>query len=270
MEYKFTNSAENALEIANDLAAKLGHNYIGSEHILYGLVEEGTGVASKVLANQGVTAEAVLKEIEELIGVSENAPIVNADSIGLTPRSKRIIENSFIEARRFNSEYIGTEHILCGIMREGDSVAVRIMMDLNVNPKKLYNELVKMINETRKILGHPYLPITSTCVRVPVSNCHGESINVEFEKSFEISDVITTLKTSPGILVLNDDKNDSYPINSIANGHDDVLVGRIRRDFSKQNSLNLWVVADNLRKGAASNAIQIVEKLLNMEETYEK
>ena len=149
MEYKFTNSAENALEIANDLAAKLGHNYIGSEHILYGLVEEGAGVASKVLANQGVTAEAVLKEIEELIGVSENAPIVNADSIGLTPRSKRIIENSFIEARRFNSEYIGTEHILCGIMREGDSVAVRIMMDLNVNPKKLYNELVKMINETK-------------------------------------------------------------------------------------------------------------------------
>ena len=149
MEYKFTNSAENALEIANDLAAKLGHNYIGTEHILYGLVEEGTGVASKVLANQGVTAEAVLKEIEELIGVSENAPIVNADSIGLTPRSKRIIENSFIEARRFNSEYIGTEHILCGIMREGDSVAVRIMMDLNVNPKKLYNELVKMINETK-------------------------------------------------------------------------------------------------------------------------
>ena len=131
-------------------------------------------------------------------------------------------------------------------------------------------EEMKMINETRKILGHPYLPITSTCVRVPVSNCHGESINVEFEKSFEISDVITTLKNSPGILVLNDDKNDSYPINSIANGHDDVLVGRIRRDFSKPNSLNLWVVADNLRKGAASNAIQIVEKLLNMEETYEK
>lgn len=131
-------------------------------------------------------------------------------------------------------------------------------------------EEMKMINETRKILGHPYLPITSTCVRVPVSNCHGESINVEFEKNFEISDVIATLKTSPGILVLNDDKNDSYPINSIANGHDDVLVGRIRRDFSKQNSLNLWVVADNLRKGAASNAIQIVEKLLNMEETYEK
>ena len=147
MEYKFTNSAEQALEIANDLAAKLGHNYIGTEHILYGLVEEGNGVASKVLSNQGVTSEEVLREIEELIGVSENGPIEDVESIGFTPRSKRVIENSFIEARRLNSQYIGTEHILCGIMREGDSVAVRIMMDLNVNPKRLYNEIVNAINE---------------------------------------------------------------------------------------------------------------------------
>ena len=148
MEYKFTNSAENALEIANELAAKLGHNYIGTEHILYGLVEEGTGVASKVLENQGVTSEAILKEIEELIGVNENGPIEDRDSIGFTPRSKRVIENSYVEARRLNSEYIGTEHILCGIMREGDSVAVRIMMNLNVNPQKLYTEIVNTINET--------------------------------------------------------------------------------------------------------------------------
>lgn len=147
MEYKFTNSAEQSLEIANDLAAKLGHNYIGTEHILYGLVEEGTGVASKVLSNQGVTSEDILKEIEELIGISENGPIEDMDNIGFTPRSKRVIENSFIEARRLNSEYIGTEHILSGIMREGDSVAVRIMMDLNVNPKKLYNEIITAINQ---------------------------------------------------------------------------------------------------------------------------
>ena len=147
MEYKFTNSSEQALELANDLAAKLGHNYIGTEHILYGLVEEGNGVASKVLSNQGVTSEEVLREIEELIGVSENGPIEDVESIGFTPRSKRVIENSFIEARRLNSQYIGTEHILCGIMREGDSVAVRIMMDLNVNPKRLYNEIVNAINE---------------------------------------------------------------------------------------------------------------------------
>ena len=127
-------------------------------------------------------------------------------------------------------------------------------------------EEMKMINETRKILGHPHLPITSTCVRVPVSNCHGESINVEFEKKFEIPDVISLLKNSPGILVLDDNSNDLYPINSIANGHDDVLVGRIRKDYSIPNALNLWVVADNLRKGAASNAVQIVERFLKDKE----
>ena len=148
MKYKFTNSAEIALEIANEIAAKLGHNYIGTEHLLYGLVEEANGVASKVLANQGVTSAEVLKEIEDLIGINEEASITDIDAIGFTPRTKRVIENAFMEARKLNSQYIGTEHLLVGIMREGDSVAVRIMMDLNVNPQKLYNEIVKTINET--------------------------------------------------------------------------------------------------------------------------
>ncbi|MEF2932424.1 MAG: ATP-dependent Clp protease ATP-binding subunit [Clostridia bacterium] len=148
MKYKFTNSAEIALEIANEIAAKLGHNYIGTEHLLYGLVEEANGVASKVLANQGVTSAEVLKEIENLIGINEEASITDIDAIGFTPRTKRVIENAFMEARKLNSQYIGTEHLLVGIMREGDSVAVRIMMDLNVNPQKLYNEIVKTINET--------------------------------------------------------------------------------------------------------------------------
>ena len=148
MKYKFTNSAEIALEIANEIAAKLGHNYIGTEHLLYGLVEEANGVASKVLANQGVTSAEVLKEIEDLIGINEEVSITDIDAIGFTPRTKRVIENAFMEARRLNSQYIGTEHLLVGIMREGDSVAVRIMMDLNVNPQKLYNEIIKTINET--------------------------------------------------------------------------------------------------------------------------
>ena len=145
MEYKFTNSAQQAIEIANELASKLGHNYIGTEHILYGLATEANGVASKVLENQGVTGEDILKEIETLIGVNEEE--TDIETIGFTPRSKRVIENAFVEARRLNSQYIGTEHILVGIMREGDSVAVRIMMDLNVNPKKLYGEIVNAINE---------------------------------------------------------------------------------------------------------------------------
>lgn len=144
MTYKFTNSASKAIEIANDIAMELGHNYIGSEHILYGLTKEGTGVAAKVLENQNVTPEAVLKDIEELIGKEESS---QEGTIGFTPRTKRIIENAFREARKLGSDYIGTEHILIGIMREGDSVAVRIMLDLSVNPQKIYNEIVKVINE---------------------------------------------------------------------------------------------------------------------------
>ncbi len=145
MMYKFTNRAEKAIEIANEVALELGHNYIGSEHILYGLASEGTGVASKVLSNQNITDEDILHEIEMLIGTGE--PLDESQSLGFTPRSKRIIENSFIEARKLGSEFIGTEHLLIGIMREGDSVAVRIMMDLNIDPRKLYNEIVKVINE---------------------------------------------------------------------------------------------------------------------------
>ena len=145
MMYKFTARAEKALELANEIALELGHNYIGTEHILYGLCKEGTGVASKVLQNQNITDEDILREIEMLIGVGE--PLNENESLGFTPRSKRIIENAFVEARKLGSEFIGTEHLLIGIMREGDSVAVRIMMDLNIDPRKLYNEIVKVLNE---------------------------------------------------------------------------------------------------------------------------
>lgn len=146
MTYKFTNRAQKAIEIANELANELGHNYIGTEHLLYGLSKEGTGVASKVLENQNITPEKIIDEIEELIGKSGDFENSNG-TIGFTPRTKRVIENAFREARKIGTEYIGTEHLLIGIMLEGDSVAVRIMMDLNANPQKLYNEIVKVINE---------------------------------------------------------------------------------------------------------------------------
>ena len=143
MTYKFTNSAQNVLKIANDLASDLGHNYIGTEHILYGLTKEDSGIASKVLEKQNVTEDNVLEEIEMLIGSEEKGI---SSTLGFTPRTKRVIENSYREARRLGTEYIGTEHLLVGIMREADSIAVRIMLDLGVNPQKLYNEIVKVIN----------------------------------------------------------------------------------------------------------------------------
>ena len=146
MKYKFTNSAQVALEIATNLAIKLGHDYVGTEHILYGLVEEPNGVAGRLLEKQGITIESILEQIEVLVG-SNPVNILSVEDIGFTPRTKRVIENAFIEARKLNSEYIGTEHLLVGIMREGDSVAVRIMMNLNVAPQKIYSEIVKLIKE---------------------------------------------------------------------------------------------------------------------------
>ena len=120
----------------------------------------------------------------------------------------------------------------------------------------------KMINETRKILGRQDISITATTVRVPVENCHGESINIEFENDFNLSDVLDILKNAPGIIVKDDISQNVYPLATEVSGHDEVYVGRIRRDFSQKNSLNIWVVADNIRKGAATNAIQIMEKLI--------
>ena len=120
----------------------------------------------------------------------------------------------------------------------------------------------KMINETRKILHDPNLAVTATTVRVPVINCHSESINIELENDFDIYDIKILLQNSPGVIVIDDIEKQYYPLASKADGYDEVFVGRIRRDNSIKNGLNIWVVADNLRKGAATNAVQILEKLL--------
>ena len=143
MTYKFTNRAKKAIEIANDLAIELGHNYIGTEHILYGLSKEGSGVAAKVLENQEVEPQKILDKIDELIGREDKTE----ETLGFTPRTKRVIEKAFIEAKKLGYNYIGTEHLLIGILREADSIAARILLDLNVNIPKLYNEIIKVIND---------------------------------------------------------------------------------------------------------------------------
>ncbi len=123
----------------------------------------------------------------------------------------------------------------------------------------------KMIQETRKILDAPDLRITATTVRVPVLNSHSEAINLEFEKPFKVEEVKELLARSPGIIVIDDPAQQLYPLATDATGHDEVFVGRIRRDDSVENGLNIWVVADNLRKGAATNAVQILEMLMKEE-----
>ncbi len=125
-------------------------------------------------------------------------------------------------------------------------------------------EEIKMVNETRKILGNPDMRVTATTVRVPVFNSHSESINLEFEKPFDLAELKQTLQDAPGIIIQDDPANNVYPMAVTATGHDEVYVGRIRRDDSIENGVNIWVVADNIRKGAASNAVQIAQKLIEM------
>ena len=144
MTYKFTNRAREVVEIANDLAVSLGHNYVGTEHLLYGLANEEGCLANKILEKQGVTSKKVLDKIIELIGEGDRTII---SVIGLTPRTKRIIENAFKEAKKQNSEYIGTEHLLIGIIKEPDSVAMKIMFDLNVDFEKMYNDIFNSIDK---------------------------------------------------------------------------------------------------------------------------
>ncbi|TCT14638.1 aspartate semialdehyde dehydrogenase [Natranaerovirga pectinivora] len=124
-------------------------------------------------------------------------------------------------------------------------------------------EEMKMIKETRKILHDDEMKITATAVRVPVFNCHSESVNLEFEKSFELEELKEVLKNAPGVILQDNLANNEYPLPTVADDHDEVYVGRIRRDESVDNGVNMWVVADNIRKGAASNTIQIAEVLIN-------
>jgi aspartate-semialdehyde dehydrogenase len=123
----------------------------------------------------------------------------------------------------------------------------------------------KMINETRKILNDESIKITATAVRIPVLNSHSESINLEFEKPCNVEDVKRILGNSKGVVLLDDFKSNCYPMPLYSNGLDEVFVGRIRKDYSAENCINLWVVADNIRKGAASNAVQILKKLIEEE-----
>ena len=147
-------------------------------------------------------------------------------------------------------------------------MAYKYSIDLNVIPQiDLFlengytKEEMKMVNETKKIMGDSSIEITATAVRIPVMGGHSESVNIEFEKEFELNEVFQILNNTKGIVVQDDPKNQLYPMPITSHNKDEVFVGRIRRDESQKNTLNLWIVADNLRKGAATNAIQIAEYL---------
>ncbi len=131
-------------------------------------------------------------------------------------------------------------------------------------------EEMKMINETHKIMHAPDIAITATTVRVPVLRCHSESINVETKKKIGVQEVRELLRKAPGVAVVDDPAKNEYPLAIYGEGHDETYVGRIREDFSIENGLNLWIVSDNLRKGAALNAVQIAEEVLRMNALLKK
>ena len=124
-------------------------------------------------------------------------------------------------------------------------------------------EEMKMVNETRKIMQDENIRVTATTVRIPVIGGHSESVNVEFENEFELNEVQAILASAPGVIVENDDAAQQYPMPLNAHDKDEVFVGRLRRDETQPKTLNMWVVSDNLRKGAATNAVQIAEYLLS-------
>ena len=179
MVYKFTNKAKKVIEIANDISIELGHNYIGTEHILYGLVKEGEGIAAKVLNNKGITDEKVRVKIEELLGVGREIK----ETLGFTPRTKRVLENAFLEAKRIGYNYIGTEHLLLAILKEEDCVAVRVIVELNVEVPKIYSEIAKVINEEEsdQEIKKDITRVRGSYSSTTVLNQFGEDITVQAE-----------------------------------------------------------------------------------------
>ncbi|MBC7826381.1 MAG: aspartate-semialdehyde dehydrogenase [Chitinophagaceae bacterium] len=148
-------------------------------------------------------------------------------------------------------------------------MAYKYQIDLNVIPQidvfldnGYTKEEMKMVNETKKIMRDDTIRVTSTTVRIPVMGGHSESVNVEFEKDFDLKELRQLLESSPGIIVVDDPANQQYPMPMDAHEKDEVFVGRLRRDETQSNTLNMWIVSDNLRKGAATNAVQIAEYCL--------
>ncbi|MFN0081050.1 MAG: aspartate-semialdehyde dehydrogenase [Ferruginibacter sp.] len=152
----------------------------------------------------------------------------------------------------------------------GGEMAYKYPIDMNAIPhidsfweNGYTKEEMKMVHETKKIMGDDSIKVTATCVRIPTVGGHSESVNIEFENDFDLAEVKQLLATSPGIVLKNDDENFIYPMPLTAHDKDEIFVGRIRRDESQPNTLNCWIVSDNLRKGAATNAVQIAEELLS-------
>ena len=179
MIYKFTNKAKKVIEIANDISIELGHKYIGTEHILYGLVKEGEGIAGKVLLNKGITEDKIIKKTEEMLGKGKQIK----ESMGFTPRSKKVLENAFLEAKRVGYNFIGTEHLLLAILKEEDCIAIKIITELNIEISKIYTEIARVINEEEnQDINKEITKGKGSFALTPTLNQFGEDITLKAEE----------------------------------------------------------------------------------------
>ena len=152
MENKFTPRAEESLRLAQEAAEEMGHGYVGSEHLLLGLMREEEGIAHRVLEEAGLTDDMICDVLHRSVGTGLSGA---APSQGLTPRAKSAVELAVSEASRTGAGYIGTEHLLMGLLREGNNMAIRVLRTVGIDPKKLYSAVVKKINEAPRDRGRP-------------------------------------------------------------------------------------------------------------------
>jgi aspartate-semialdehyde dehydrogenase len=230
---------------------------------------------SKKLVVPEINADALTKEDKIIANpnCSTIQMVVALNPLHLKYGIKRIVVSTYQSVtgtgKKAVDQLMGERAKALSNSTEEYPMAYKYPIDLNVIPQidvfldnGYTKEEMKMVNETRKILRDDSIRVTSTTVRIPVMGGHSESVNVEFENDFELDEVKQLLSEAPGVVVVDDPANAKYPMPMDAHDKDETFVGRLRRDESNPNTLNMWIVSDNLRKGAATNAVQIAEYLM--------
>ena len=216
------------------------------------------GAADKIIANPNCSTIQMVVALQPLHEKYNITRIVVSTYQSVTGTGKKAVDQLMGERQKAvqnaNGEY---------------PMAYKYPIDLNVIPQidvfldnGYTKEEMKMVNETKKIMGDDSIRVTATTVRIPVMGGHSESVNVEFNKDYELNELKQLLQSAPGVVLVDDPASQQYPMPMDAHEKDEVFVGRLRRDETQPNTLNMWIVSDNLRKGAATNAVQIAEYLM--------
>jgi aspartate-semialdehyde dehydrogenase len=230
---------------------------------------------SKKLVVPEVNADALLAEDKIIANpnCSTIQMVVALNPLHLKYKIKRIVVSTYQSVtgtgKKAVDQMMGERNKNQGGSTDEYPMAYKYEIDLNVIPQidvfldnGYTKEEMKMVNETKKIMRDDSILVTATTVRIPVMGGHSESVNVEFENDFDLEQVKHLLENAPGVVVVDDPSQAQYPMPKDAHDKDDVFVGRLRRDESQPKTLNMWIVSDNLRKGAATNAVQIAEYLM--------